>query len=220
MTVIGRGVAVCSSWMTPRHGRGSPVSEDAAAGRTPRCCHAALSMNVNMSIIPNLWKMFKCKHCNASFASIRTARNHHIKCPAVKDSQLACREFSGCACDSCFDEPSQPIEFVQMAPILPPCESDSASDYAACQSAMERDLGFSKKAEKIFGGKKQFIVNEQSEEEADSAWALMAQLQTSAENCCSAAAIQVNRNRSDTGLKRKSFKPLRSFSNFLFEFDI
>jgi hypothetical protein len=85
---------------------------------------------------------------------------------------------------------------------------------------MERDLGFSKKAEKIFGGKKQFIVNEQSEEEADSAWALMAQLQTSAENCCSAAAIQVNRNRSDTGLKRKSFKPLRSFANFLFELDI
>jgi hypothetical protein len=100
-----------------------------------------------------------------------------------------------------------------MAPVLAPAEPD----FAASQSAMERATGYSKKAEKLFGGKKSFNVEEQSEEEADSAWALMTQLQASAENCCSAAAIQVNRNRSATGMKRKSFKPLRCFSTFLFE---
>lgn len=162
--------------------------------------------------------IYICKHCSAELANLRTARAHHPRCPAVKDSEsdLECRELTGCACDPCFTSPPQQIEYSAMAPVLAPAESD----YAACQSAMERGLGFSKKAEKMFGGKKQFIVNEQSEEEANSAWALMAQLQTSAENCCSTAAIQVNRNRSDTGLKRKSFKPLRFFSNFLFELDI
>ena len=157
-----------------------------------------------------------CNHCNMECASIRTARAHHPKCPNVKNSELECRELTGCACDTCFTAPSQPIEFSEMAPVLAPAEPD----FAAFQSAMERATGYSKKAEKLFGGKKSFNVEEQSEEEADSAWALMTQLQASAENCCSAAAIQVNRNRSDTGLKRKSFKPLRFFSNFLFELDI
>ena len=203
MTVIGRGVAVCSSWMTPRHGRGSPVSEDAAAGRTPRCCHAALFMNVNMSIIPFLWKMFKCKHCDAPFASKRTARNHHIKCPKVKDSELACREFTGCACDSCFVAPSQPIQILQMAPILPPGESDSASS----ESAFERATSFGKKATMLFTHVR--FCSKMADSDTDAAWKVMTKLQDTATTCCSMAAVLVHRNKSDSGLKKKPFKPLR-----------
>ena len=151
--------------------------------------------------------MLICAHCHQSFTNIRTARAHHIKCPNVKNSEHACRELTGCACDPCFAAPSQPIQILQMAPIIPPGDPDSASS----ESAFERATGYSKKAEKLFANKKLFTVKEMSEEEADSAWALMTQLQECAENCCSTAAIQVNRNRSDTGLKRKGFKPLRFF---------
>ena len=158
--------------------------------------HAALFMNVNLSIIPFLWKMFKCKHCNSSYASIRTARNHDIICPAVKDSQLACREFSGCACDSCFDAPSQPIAFVQMAPMLPPGESDSASS----ESAFERATSFGKKATMLFTHVR--FCSEIADSDSNAAWQVMTELQDIAENCCSMAAVLVHRNKSDSGLKK------------------
>ena len=110
----------------------------------------------------------KCNHCAMDCASIRTARAHHPKCPNVKSSDLECRELTGCACDPCFTAPSQAIEFLEMAHVQAPAVPDSD----ASQSAMERATGYSKKAEKLFGSKKSFNVEEQSEEEADSAWAL------------------------------------------------
>jgi hypothetical protein len=160
-------------------------------------------MNVNMSIIPFLWKMFKCKHCDSSFASIRTARNHHVKCIKVKGSQLACRDLSGCACDSCFDEPSQPIAFEQMAPILAPGEPDSASS----ESAFERATSFGKKATMLFTHVR--FCSKMEDSDSNAAWQVMTELQDIAENCCSMAAVLVHRNKSDTGLKKKPFKPLR-----------
>lgn len=199
-------VPVCRSWMTTPRGtadRGSPVSEDAAAGRTPRYCHAAPLMNTNMSIIPFPWKMLYCKHCNSPFTSIRTARSHHPRCPAVKDSELACREFTGCACDSCFVAPSEPIQILQMAPILPPGESDSASS----ESAFERATSFGKKATMLFTHVR--FCSEMADSDTDAAWHVMKKLQDIAETCCSMAAVLVHRNKSDSGLKKKPFKPLR-----------
>lgn len=147
--------------------------------------------------------MFKCSHCNMELSSRRTARNHHLRCPAVKDSKLACREFTGCACDSCFIAPSQPIEFLQMAPILPPGESDSASS----ESAFERATCFGKKVTKLFTHVR--FCSKMADSDSDAAWQVMTELQDIAETCCSMAAILVHRNKSDSGLKKKSFKPLR-----------
>ena len=162
--------------------------------------------------IPIPRKMLTCVHCGSDFANIRTARNHHKICPNVTDSDLECRGLTGCACDGCFSVPSERITFTEIAPLLkmPMVEGDSATS----EAAIERATGYSKKAAKLFEGRKIFIVAEMSDSDADAAWEVMVKLQNSAENCCSMAAIQVNRNRSDTGLKRKPLKPLRFFFRF------
>jgi hypothetical protein len=151
--------------------------------------------------------MFDCSHCNLKLTSIRTARNHHPKCPMVKGSELVCRDFIGSACDDCFSNRSETIQITNLAPLekMPSHEKHSATSDAE----FERVTEYSKKAAKLFAGKKKFTVAEMSESDEDFAWDVMMQLQKCAENCCSMAAIQVNRNRSDAGLKKKPFKPLR-----------
>lgn len=144
-----------------------------------------------------------CNHCREVFANNRTARAHHPKCPAVKGSELECRDFSGCACDLCFTAPSQPIAFSVMAPILPPLEQDSAGS----QSAFERAIGFGKKATKLFTHVR--FCSKMLDSDSDAAWQVMTELQNIAESCCSMAAVLVHRNKSDSGLKRKPFKPLQ-----------
>lgn len=144
-----------------------------------------------------------CNHCREEFANNRTARAHHPRCPVVKDSDLECRDLSGCACDPCFTAPSQPIEFSEMAPVLAPAEPDSA----ASQSAFERATGFGQKATKLFTHVR--FCSKMTDSDSDAAWQVMTEMQNIAESCCSMAAVLVHRNKSDSGLKRKPFKPLQ-----------
>ena len=146
---------------------------------------------------------YTCKHCKREFSNTRTSRAHHPNCPKVKGSNLACRDFSGCACDLCFTAPSQPIEFSGMAPILAPAEQDSAGS----QSAFERATGFGKKATKLFTHVR--FCSKMTDSDSDAAWQVMTEMQNIAESCCSMAAVLVHRNKSDSGLKRKPFKPLQ-----------
>jgi hypothetical protein len=158
--------------------------------------------------------MFRCSHCSCDYKTIRTARAHHPFCPVVKNSDLDCRSFSGNACDNCFDALSRTraIVFSEMAPLLSPVEKDCLKS----EAALERATGYDKKAAKLFTTKKAWFSTEMTDCEADSAWQVMTELQTSAENCCGMAAVLVNRNRSDSGLKHKPFKPLRSVFSFIY----
>jgi len=122
---------------------------------------------------------------------------------------------SGRTCDDCFTAPSTAVVFTEMASVIPlpivPGES------VTNDAAMDRALNYSKKAAKLFEGRKIVIFDRVPDSaDADNAWEIMVKLQNAAENCCSTAAILVNRNRSDSGLKGKPFKPLR----FCFRFAI
>lgn len=147
--------------------------------------------------------MLHCSHCHQEFVNIRTARAHHPKCSIVKQSNLACRKLTGCACDSCFAAPSQPIEFLKMAPIIPPVEQDSVSS----ESAFERATSYGKKAPKMFPHVR--FCSKMADSDSDVTWHIMTELQNIADSCCGMAAVMVHRNRSDTGLKKKPFKALR-----------
>ena len=73
------------------------------------------------------------------------------------------------------------------------------------QARLERAIKYTQKAAKIFnpGGPVLSVPPSTS----DLAWEVMQKLESVADNCCSAAAQSVHRNK--VGLKKHPFKPLR-----------
>jgi hypothetical protein len=92
---------------------------------------------------------------------------------------------------------------LEIAPILPSVEQDSASS----ESALERATAYGKKTPKLFPHVR--FCSKMADSDSDAAWHVMTELQNIAVTCCGMAAVMVHRNRSDTGLKKKPFKPLR-----------